>query len=85
MQARTNYLNDDEVRRRLKLNNAQIRMLHLSGLLQLVKTTTGYLVLTDSIDRFESKQPYKLAMMQLYARKVSTRGRLKRSQRTHEL
>ena len=78
----SNYLNESEAAERLKLDIACIRRFAKFGWLSLVKTTTGFLVLTASIERLESEPKHRLEYAQLHCRNVAERRRLKASQRT---
>lgn len=81
MQRRDNYLNESEICERLKLNTRLIWRFHRLGYLQLVRTSTGFLVLTVSAEQFESRLPDTLAEGQRQTRKFAERARLKASQR----
>lgn len=82
MHERSNYLNEDEACAELDLDLACIRRFAKWSWLDVVKTTTGILVLRHSVERLRRERPARLAYAQLHCRKVAEKRRLKASQRT---
>lgn len=81
----SNYLNEKECCERLEVDMKTLRSFIRWSWLRALKTTTGYLIYTESVEKFALEKRSKLAVYQRLCRRDAERKRLRASQRRLEM